>query len=121
MAGSEREKVSTFSIRPTTMPVRFKHLSRMLPTPFEGALQQIVRWRASWLGLKDPRTAMWVVYIPISDRNAGVRCPLRRVRASVPTITIERRIQARKLAVGMLVGLDRGRRAGGIAADVTRI
>ena len=60
---------------------------------------------------------MRVIYVPISDRDTG----LRRFRASVPTIAIKRSIEARKLAVRMLVGLNRGRWAGGVAADVTRV
>ena len=60
---------------------------------------------------------MRVVYVSISDRDTG----FRHFRASVPTVAIERSVEARELATGMLVGLDRGRWAGGVATDVTCI
>ena len=57
---------------------------------------------------------MWVVNVPISYRHPGFERSIWRMRASVPTITIERRIEARELTVGS------GRLASGIASDATR-
>ena len=72
----------------TTMAVRLEHLGMMLPTPFEGILEQLVGWRTPRLGLQDSRVAVWVVNIAISGGHPGVL--VRRARASVRTIAIER-------------------------------